>query len=104
MKRPTKQTDGMYHIKGKTYRALRGSRAQVWNKTAYKTEGGLQRKDLTKSHGRIVSLKKHKTAKKEKRLEKHGYFAIKGKFGPVKRTVKSKKMGGNLADTASPVM
>jgi hypothetical protein len=43
------------------------------------------------SHGRIVSLKKHKTAKKEKRLEKFGYFAQKGKFGFVKRDVKSRK-------------
>jgi len=32
-----------------------------------------------------VSKKKHLTAKKEKRLEKHGYFAKKGKFGFVKR-------------------
>jgi hypothetical protein len=43
------------------------------------------------SHGRIVSLKKHKTAKKERRLEKYGYFAEKGKFGYVKKDVKSRK-------------
>jgi hypothetical protein len=30
------------------------------------------------------------TAKKEKRLEKFGYFAKKGKFGFVKKTPKSK--------------
>jgi hypothetical protein len=43
--------------------------------------------------GRIVSADKHKTAKKEKRLEKAGYFAKKGKFGYVKKnsTRKSKK-------------
>ena len=35
----------------------------------------------------IVSLKKHRTAKKERRLEKAGYFAQKGKFGYVKKTV-----------------
>jgi hypothetical protein len=35
-----------------------------------------------------VSKKKHLTAKKEKRLEKHGYFAQKGKFGYVKKTVR----------------
>ena len=28
------------------------------------------------------------TAKREKRLEKHGYFAKKGKFGYVKKTPK----------------
>jgi hypothetical protein len=38
--------------------------------------------------GRIVSAKKHATAKKEKRLEKHGFFAQKGKFGYVKKTAK----------------
>jgi hypothetical protein len=43
--------------------------------------------------GRIVSRKKHATAKKEKRLQKHGYFAKKGSFGYVKKT--AKKRGGN---------
>jgi hypothetical protein len=63
----------------------------VWNDNAFKTPGGLTRKDLVMSHGRIVSLKKHKTAKKEKRLEKYGYFAEKGKFGYVKKDVKSSR-------------
>ena len=39
-------------------------------------------------NGRIVSKKKHVTAKKEKRLEQHGYFAKKGKFGAVKKTAR----------------
>jgi len=30
-------------------------------------------------------LKKHNTAKKEKRLEKAGFFTKKGKFGAVKK-------------------
>ena len=65
---------------------LRGSRAQVHNKTAYKTTGGLIHKDLIMNKwGRIVSADKHKTAKKEKRLEKAGYFAKKGKFGAFKK-------------------
>ena len=34
----------------------------------YMTTGGLTKKDLVLSHGRIVSKKKHLTAKKEKRL------------------------------------
>ena len=46
--------------------------------------------------GRIVSSKKHITAKKEKRLEKHGYFAKKGKFGYVKR--KTRKNRKNKKD------
>jgi|TARA_B110000114_G_C15048931_1_gene380386 hypothetical protein len=63
-----------------------GSRAEVFHRTAKKTTGGLLKKDLVKNkHGEIVSKKKHMTAKKEKRLEKHGYFAKKGKFGYVKK-------------------
>lgn len=95
MKRPVRSDDGLYHIKGKTYKVIRGSRAQVWNGTAYKTEGGLLRSALMKSHGRIVSAKKHKTAKKELRLQKYGYFAQKGKFGYVKKTA-SRKMRKSL--------
>jgi TATA-binding protein-associated factor Taf7 len=91
MKRPVKSKDGLYHIKGKTYKCIRGSRAQVWNGTAYKTEGGLHKSGLVKSHGRIVSALKHKTAKKEMRLQKYGFFAKKGKFGYVKKSVKRNK-------------
>jgi hypothetical protein len=66
----------------------------VHNGTAYKTTGGLTIKDLFMNKwGRIVSADKHVTAKKERRLEKAGYFAKKGKFGYVKknRTRKAKK-------------
>jgi hypothetical protein len=102
-KRPQRAEDGLYHIRGHTYKAVRGSRAQVWNRTAYKTEGGLHRSQLTKSHGRIVSLKKHKTAKKELRLQKYGYFAQKGKFGYVKKDGKrkSRKVRGGSALAAA---
>jgi hypothetical protein len=80
-----KHEDGTYHIAGKKYHVLEGSRAQVWHETAYKTAGGLNREHLIKNkHGRIVSKKKHNTAKREKRLEKAGYTAKKGKFGAVK--------------------
>lgn len=83
--RHTKHEDGKYHIHGKVYELLEGTRAQVWHGTAYKTAGGLTHAHLLKNkHGRIVSKKKHATAKKEKRLEKHGYTAKKGKFGAVK--------------------
>jgi hypothetical protein len=89
MKRPQRAEDGHYHISGKHYKELFGSREQVWNRTAYKTPGGLVRSQLTQNKWRrIVSKKKHMTAKKEKRLEKHGFFAQKGKFGYVKKTVR----------------
>jgi len=103
MKRPTRQSDGCYHISGKKYTKLIGSREQVRNGTAYKTEGGLLKSHLfTNKWGRIVSLKKHRTAKKEMRLRKYGFYAKKGKFGYVKKTVKNRKMkgGASLADTA----
>jgi hypothetical protein len=102
MKRPVRGENGMYTVHGKEYKELCGSRTQVWNRTAYKTSGGLTRSDLVMNKwGRIVSEKKHKTAKKEMRLQEHGYFAKKGQFGYVKRTAKrsaknrsSKKRGG----------
>lgn len=92
MKRPERQADGHYHINGKKYPQLFGSRQQVWNGTAYKTEGLLVKSDLMMNKwNRIVSKKKHVTAKKEKRLEKYGYFAQKGKFGYVKKTPKGRR-------------
>ena len=36
-KRVSKSADGKYHIKGKSYTLLKGSRAQVWHGTAFKT-------------------------------------------------------------------
>ena len=87
MKRPVRNPEsGKYSISGKSYPELFGSRHQVWNGTAYKTSGGLTKSQLFMNKwGRIVSADKHKTAKKEKRLEKAGYYAEKGKFGYVKR-------------------
>ena len=32
MKRPVKHSDGAYHLEGKTFKVLTGSRQQVWNK------------------------------------------------------------------------
>tara|TARA_B110001450_G_scaffold256463_1_gene287069 strand:+ start:1365 stop:1685 length:321 start_codon:yes stop_codon:yes gene_type:complete len=102
MKRPTKK-NGVYEINGKKYSELIGKRAKVWHGTAYKTAGGLTKNDLMMNkHGRIVSKKKHNTAKKEKRLEKAGYKTKKGVFGSIKKgptkrksrkSRKSKKQG-----------
>ena len=92
MKKPMKQQDGMYHIKGKQFPVLMGTRAQVHHGTAYKTPGGLTKDKLVMNkHGRIVSKVKHITAKKEKRLQKYGYFTKKGKFGSVKQGTSMKK-------------
>ena len=89
VKRIHRGEDGNYHVKGKTYKKLIGSRIQVWHGTAFKTDGQLTKDDLMMNQWhRIVSKKKHQTAKKEKRLEKHGFFAKKGKFGYVKKTMR----------------
>ena len=91
MKRPTKK-NGAYEINGKKYSELIGSRSKVWHGTAYKTSGGLTKNHLMMNkHGRIVSKKKHDTAKKEKRLEKAGYKTKKGVFGSVKTGPTKKK-------------
>jgi hypothetical protein len=103
----SKNADGKYHIKGKTFELLIGTRAQVWHETAYKTSGGLRKMDLVQNDkGRIVSKSKYLTAKKENRLLKHGYGTQKGKFGAIRVDVKSRKnkkmsgginiMGGNI--------
>lgn len=85
VKRLDKHADGKYHVDGKEFELLEGSRAQVWHGTAYKTPGGLTKSDLIyNKHGRIVSAKKHRSAKREQRLKKYGYTARKGKFGAVK--------------------
>lgn len=103
VKRVSKSADGKYHIHGKKYEQLVGSRAQVYHQTAYKTAGDLVKSDIMMNkHGRIVSIKKHNTAKREKRLVKAGYLTKKGKFGFIRKS-KSKKGGGfldTIEDTA----
>jgi len=99
VKRHQRHADGLYHIKGRKYKMIRGSRAQVWHQTAQKTQGGLEKHQLMMNkHGRIVSRKKHNTAKREQRLKKAGYGTVKGKFGAVrigskKGTVKRRRRG-----------
>ena len=91
-KRQHKHSDGMYHINGKKYSVLVGSRRQVWHHNAYKTPGGLTRKALLKNkHGNIVSLKKHKTEKRLKRLAKAGYKPKKGKFVLMRKKSRSSR-------------
>lgn len=88
-----KGSDGMYHLAGHTYSVIRGARSQVMHGTAYKTVGGLTKKHLMyNKYGRIVSRRKHATAKRENRLKKAGWVPIgKGKFGSVFVGDKSKK-------------
>ena len=85
MTRYNKDAGGKYMIGGKKYEMLIGSRAQVMHGTAYKTNGGLKKKNLFKTkRGRIVSRRKHLSAKRTNRLVKAGYGTKKGHFGAVK--------------------
>jgi hypothetical protein len=83
-----------------TFEQTTGTRAQVWHGTAKKTSGGLTKSALMMNkHGRIVSKKKHTSAKKEKRLVKAGFLTKKGHFGFVKKGHKgSKKMKGGVGN------
>ena len=87
-----------------TFEQTTGTRAQVWHGTAKKTSGGLTKSALMMNkHGRIVSRKKHNTAKREKRLVKAGFLTKKGQFGFIKkgtrrRRHRSRKMRGGADD------
>jgi hypothetical protein len=76
---------GMKRKGGHNYEKIVGTRAEVWHGTCHHTTGGLTKNDLMKNkNGRIVSKRKHATAKKEKRLLKAGYGTRKGRFGAIK--------------------
>jgi hypothetical protein len=85
-----------------TFEQTIGTRAQVWHGTAKKTSGGLTKSALMMNkHGRIVSRKKHNTAKREKRLVKAGFLTKKGHFGFIKkgsRRHRSRRMRGGAED------
>ncbi len=62
-----------------------GNRKEVMNGLAEKTGGGLRKNDLKyNKYGKIVSKRMSAIAKKENRLQKAGYYNIKGQFGSFK--------------------
>ena len=86
--------EGFYDIKGRIYEKLRGTRRQVYDyRTAYKTAGGLTRKDLVKNKaGRIVSKAKFDQGPTLlKNLTSRGFYTRKGKFGAKKKGGVTKK-------------
>lgn len=92
VEQPENGSNGGQQQNGGRRKSAVGSRAQVWHGTADHTSGNLKKKDLMMNkHGRIVSKAKSISAKKEKRLEKAGYFTKKGKFGYVKKDRKTRK-------------
>jgi len=83
-RRYRRQADGLFHIKGRTYKHLVGRRQQVGGGYAYKTAGGLTQDMLTFNGLRWVSKNKHESSKRENRLQKYGYGSRKGHFGYVR--------------------
>tara|TARA_B100000902_G_C27063685_1_gene790398 strand:- start:75 stop:353 length:279 start_codon:yes stop_codon:yes gene_type:complete len=83
-----------------------GSRAEVWHGNAKHTSGGLTKKHLMMNkRGRIVSRRKHKSAKKQKRLEKAGFKPKKGTFKLFKKSdgkTRRKRKGGAGIDRPHP--
>jgi DVNP family/T5orf172 domain len=65
-----KQTDGYYYIDGEKYKKLFGNRQEVWEKSAYKTSGGLIRSEFIMNKcGEIVSkVKSEQSAKDVRRI------------------------------------
>lgn len=89
-------------LKGEFKKTI-GTRAEVYHGTARRTSGGLTKGELMMNkHGRIVSKKKHNTAKKEMRLVKYGFVTKKGKFGYVK--TKSNKRSSRRSNNRSQKM
>lgn len=83
--------DGMYHVKGKKFAELKGSRAKVWHGTAFETSGGLTKEELFQDkNGNIKSRAAAKSAKKAKNLGSLLAKKGSGKFGPNK-TRKARK-------------
>jgi hypothetical protein len=59
VRRFQKNKDGMYDIDNHTYQLLSGTREQVWDDVAYRTEGGLIKSDfIMNSMNKIVSKSK----------------------------------------------
>lgn len=55
-KRRDRHDDGFFHIDGRLYELLEGTRTEVWQGKAYQTAGGLIKKDLLiNKDGKIVS-------------------------------------------------
>ena len=76
------------------YKNTVGSKAQVYHGTAKHTSGGLTKKHLVKSKGRIKSKKQVAHGKKAiKNLRKLGYVAKKGTFRLFKKSDGKKKRG-----------
>lgn len=79
---------GMFHVGGGKFEILRGTRLHVWRGKAYKTRGGLTKKDLFQDDsGKIKSVSASKQAKRTNNLGEHKIPVGFGEFvaGGVKK-------------------
>jgi hypothetical protein len=104
MGRSWKRTsDGKVMANGKKFDMLIGSRRQVWNGTAFKTQAG--KKALTRKHlmqkksGRIVSKRKSAQAKTKKNLGAYITLAKKRKGKKFQKMTKSMVKGKKSSGT-----
>ena len=64
--------DGKYHVEGKKYEKIRGTREEVWCGTAFQTTGELKKRDLEMNKcGRVVSKVKMITATTDNNFVKY---------------------------------
>lgn len=92
MKKHMRMDDNFYHIDGKKFEKLIGSRAEVMHGKAYKTSGNLTMHDMEKnSHGKIVSKKLSKLATEQKHLGSNLQTKGSHTFGPNKTKKSSRK-------------
>ena len=70
LKRLTRnKKDKLYHVNNNTYKKNHGTREEVWNGIAYRSEGGLFKEDfILNKENKIVSKKKFISSKEENRL------------------------------------
>ena len=74
-----KLKDNLYHIDGKTYKTLTGSREEVYNGIVYRTSGLLIKSDLTiggPKMNKVVSINKHIASKIHNRLNQNKHINV----------------------------
>lgn len=87
VKRLDRSADGLYHVNGKTYKKLSGSRPEVMHGKAYRTSGNLLKSDLFYKKGEIKSKLVSQKARKQKHLGKYQKTA-KDRGKPFKKSEK----------------
>ena len=102
VRRFQKNTDGLYDIDNHQYQLLSGTREQVWDNVAYRTEGGLIKSDfMINSMNKIVSKSKSISSKNNIRpICQKKQTHIEDPDADVHRTVASGDDAGNEVEAS----